>query len=298
MRRLVGDLRELRRVLRELFEPFDEQAARRALAASARLFSRRTRRTLDDKLTFTATLVRAGEVEAANQMFAEVERDVRTEEAALMETVNEVRSIRAAKRAHTTRLRLARTLAVALLGSVVMTGSALGMTLARMFEDRGSSSGTTVGAFQLGGSAPSSVTEKIYPRALKAGVETVRIGDLKVKLDASQARAYKLIANGSVEGDALDALLALLPQEVQDVLTTATDTVAQAEPTKTVEVVDQVVRDVAKKKKEGTKQEQPEPEPSPEPSPSDDGSGDGGSGGGGSGGGDGGEQNALDLGDS
>jgi len=279
MRRLVRDIRELSRALRELFEPFDDEAARSAVTASARRFSRRTRRTLDDKLTFTATLMRAGEVEAANHMLAEVERDVRSEEAALIETVNEAHAVRAARSAHMTRLRLARLVAVAMLGSVLMAGSAVGMTLVRMLEDRASSSRVSIAAFQIGSSI-SSAERGALPRGLAPRTQTFRIGALKVRLDASQARAYELIASGRVGGSELEALLALLPREVQDVLTTAATTVAKTDPSAAEEAVETVVRDVKKKAKaeEQPKAEEEEPEPSPEPSPSDGESGGGGSG--------------------
>src|SRR5687768_14689721 len=64
------------------------------LAVSARRFSRRTQAVLDDKLSFSATLMRAGEVEAANRLLAEVGEEVLTEEVALLERVNEVKAAR------------------------------------------------------------------------------------------------------------------------------------------------------------------------------------------------------------
>jgi hypothetical protein len=281
MGRLVSDVRELWCALRDLFEPFDEEPARSALTASARRFSHRTHRTLDDKLTFTATLVRAGEVEAANHMLAEVERDVRTEEAALIETVNEVRAARAAQSVHMTRLRLARLVAVAMLGSLLMAGSAVGMTLVRMLEERSSSPASAVAAFQLGGPGRSAAERGDYPRDIRRRIHTLRIGAVKVRLDASQARAYELIASGTVAGSELEELLALLPQQVQEVLSTATTTVANTDPAAAKEAVDSVVRDVKRKSKpeeQPKQEEEPEPEPSPEPSPSEGDSGDGGSG--------------------
>jgi hypothetical protein len=297
MRRLVSDVRELWRALRELFDPFDEEAARSAVTASAQRFSRRTHETLDDKLTFTATLMRAGEVEAANHMLAEVERDVRSEEAALIETVNEVRAVRAAQGVQLTRLRLARLVAVAMLGSLLMAGSAVGMTLARMLEERSSSSSVAVAAFQLGGPGRSAVERATDPRNLARRIKTFRIGALRVRLDASQARAYELIASGTVAGSELQALLALLPQQVQDVLDTATTTAAKTDPAAAGDAVETVVRDVKRKAKaeeQAKQEEEPEPEPSPEPSPSG-----GDSGGGGSGQEDDeGEQNGLILNDS
>ncbi len=66
------------------------------VAASAREYTRRTRDVLDDKLTFAALLVRAGEVNAAGRLLQDLQRDVHLQGAALAEAVNEVRARRAA----------------------------------------------------------------------------------------------------------------------------------------------------------------------------------------------------------
>ena len=62
-----------------------------SLAKGTRVFSRRARAVLDDKLTFGATLMRAGEVDAAAQVIDEVERDVRAEGAVLLEMMQVIR---------------------------------------------------------------------------------------------------------------------------------------------------------------------------------------------------------------
>ena len=136
--RLMGDLTQLRREFRELSSESasEEEQAKYELTASARRFSRRTKRVVDDKLTFSATLMRAGEVHAANRLLEEVELDVRTEEAALIEKMNEVKVARANTRERMTRVRLARMLAVSVAGSLLMGFSALGMAAAGFVQER------------------------------------------------------------------------------------------------------------------------------------------------------------------
>jgi hypothetical protein len=53
------------------------------LARSACLFSTRMRDIIDDKLGFAAALIRAGELDAACRLFAELDRYVKGERAAL-----------------------------------------------------------------------------------------------------------------------------------------------------------------------------------------------------------------------
>ncbi len=136
--RLMGDLSQLRREFRDLASESaaDEEKAKYELTASARRFSRRAKNVVDDKLSFSATLMRAGEVGAANRLLEEVEVDVRTEEAALIEKMNEVKVARATTKERMTRVRLARMLAVSLAGSLIMGFSALGMAAAGFVQDR------------------------------------------------------------------------------------------------------------------------------------------------------------------
>lgn len=64
-----------------------EEAAGFALAACTHRFSHRLRNTADDKLTFAAVLVGAGEMHAATQLVDEVAREVRLQKAALARRV-------------------------------------------------------------------------------------------------------------------------------------------------------------------------------------------------------------------
>src|SRR5918999_2170842 len=134
----IRDLRDVSGALKELVadEARQEEDAKLELAVSAQRFSQETREVVDDKLSFSATLMRAGEVDAATRLLAEVEAEVRENEVALIEQVNEVKVARAARRERITRMRLARSLAVAMLGAAVMATSAAGMAFASFLEDR------------------------------------------------------------------------------------------------------------------------------------------------------------------
>ncbi len=55
------------------------------LARSACLFSQRMRSVVDDKLAFAAALIRAGELDAACRLFAELDGYLKGERAALAE---------------------------------------------------------------------------------------------------------------------------------------------------------------------------------------------------------------------
>jgi hypothetical protein len=279
MGRLSRDLADLRRAASELFAPVpDDETARFDLALSARTFSRRTKRMIDDKLTFTASLMRAGEVQAAHEVLAEVERDVLDEEAALFEQINEVRAAQAVRRQHMTRLRLARTMAVALIGSVFMGASAVAMTVARTIEERDRPDEAQIALPVGGGQATEAyMTDLRNERSRRVSGSMQR---MLRKLTPSQLLAYRQIVSGALDPSELPALLAQLPDEVQQVL-------AVSVQAGTDEVADDVLateRLVRKKLKKQQAKEDPEPNPSPSPSPDEE---DGGGGGGGSGDGDG-----------
>ena len=133
MGRLRREIKELNRECARAAN--DEERASFELTRSARAFSRRTREVADDKLAFSATLMRAGEVEAANRLIADLEVDVRTEEAVLAEQVNEAKIVRAARREKVTRLRLARSLAAATLSAGLLMLSVAGVAVGAFLED-------------------------------------------------------------------------------------------------------------------------------------------------------------------
>ncbi|HVM34257.1 MAG TPA: hypothetical protein VM784_02830 [Actinomycetota bacterium] len=289
------ELQNLRRALGDLRNdtPEDEQASFE-LAHSARDFSRRTKEEVDDKLSFSAVLMRAGEVDAANRLIDELERDVRAEEAALMEQVNEVRIARTMRRDQVTRARLARVLVTAVIGAGMMASSAIGMAVVGMFSGRDRVSFETPPAAGAGpnatarGDASGDVATRVRRKMKK-----VRIADTEVLLSAAQLRMLEKITSGAGDGADVEQLLRQLqlpPEltaEVRQVLT-ATVAAIRAPKRPTVELPAPNPAEQAKKKakKKAKKQKeaqanpnpnpspnppQPNPDPSPSPSPDDEG---------------------------
>ena len=288
MRQMVEDLREIQRNISDLeaSRAEAEEQASLQLANSAQEFSRRTRAVVDDKLTFTAALMRAGEVHAASVLLAEVESDVREEEAALIEVVNEVKVAQTARREKMTRLRLARMLVAAMLGSVLLASSAVGMTLASALspdEQRPAIApyeGRERGGTRIAGSQSRS-TRDVFHR--------LKVGSGYVLLTAPEFRQLARLTNGQqVDIDELTSLIPLLPPalaaRVQEAIDTTTATVAaaiapveetavrlQKETTKAKEKAAEK-DDAAPSDPESTPTGDPEPTPTddPEPSPDDE----------------------------
>ena len=170
-----------------------DRAAGLELAVSARRFSRRTQAVVDDKLSFSATLMRAGEVEAAQRLLAEVEREVLDEEAALIERVNEVKFARSIERDKMTRGRLARTLAVAMLGSSLLAFSVAGAAVVGLFKDdkaiHGSDPDANDGALVAGSRGP------------KLGTRDVRVLDnVSLAMTNAQFRRFTKLTSGDIDG--------------------------------------------------------------------------------------------------
>jgi ribosomal protein L12E/L44/L45/RPP1/RPP2 len=295
MRTFLEDFRDLRRSVRELMatETEAEEAASNVIVTSASRFSRRSRRVVNDKLSFSATLMRAGEVDAANRLLDEVEREVRTEEAALIETVNEVKIAHTARRDRITRLRLARTLAAATLGAGLLTMSAAGMAVASFLQDRAEATrvARVAGSAQRFSAAKGSRIDSAKP---KMKMKRLHVGNVRLVLTAAELEQLEEVAGGDVEESNLQTLISLLSgnlaQKVHDAIVAASGTVDKAvatvEQTALVQQTQRKARKAAKSTDETNagKKDQPE-EPAPEPSGSpDSGSSDGG-------GGDGGPQN-------
>lgn len=258
--------------------PVDEadRAAGFEIALASRRFSRRTQAVVDDKLSFSATLMRAGEVEAANRLLAEVEDEVLTEEAALLEKVNEVKVARAIDRPPVSRLRLARALAVAVLGSSLLASSAVGMAVAGLFRDR---DGNT---FESAGDA----RER---RALVARLERGSVGAMKrikvagvpMRLTRAEMREFDELTSGSIDEARLQSfLLSVLPaplaEKVHSALVVASQTISDS----IEEPIAELTRKVAAEKRKGDStekedsaqepgDEQPPPDDEPSPTPSD-----------------------------
>lgn len=284
----IKDLREVTGTLKELVADDErhEEDAKLELAVSAQRFSQETREVVDDKLSFSATLMRAGEVAAANRLLAEVEAEVRDNEAALIEQVNEVKVARAARRERITRMRLARSLAVAMLGAAVMATSAAGMAFASFLEDR---------------ARAASVAERRHERTHDAGsdriaaagdahrsgngrIKRVHVRGVEAALTGQALAAFVELRNGDLEPSEVEHLLSLLPQKLADTMREALSTVEVAEKT-VKEAVPAVIRPIAKKKtpkderpadaapKEDPADQKPPEDTTPDPHPTESPSG-------------------------
>jgi hypothetical protein len=199
----------LRRELKKLSQECegaerDEEKATFELTRSARAFSQHAREAGDDKLAFSATLMRAGEVEAAQRLLEDFEQEVREEQAALAGQIDKAKAAAATKRSKMTRLRLARTLAVALLTfgmlSVSMAGATVASFLADLSDRAGDGSSTKSDA-RLGRAA--------NPSRRDAATRSFRLTDgTRVMLTQGQFRQLKsLSANPNLDPTELQRLL-------------------------------------------------------------------------------------------
>jgi hypothetical protein len=297
LRTFLEDFRDLRLSVRELIadQTEAEEAASNTIVTCASRFSRRSKRVVDDKLSFSATLMRAGEVDAANRLLNEVEREVRAEEAALIETVNEVKVAQTARRDRITRLRLARTLAAATLGAGVLTVSAAGMAVAGFLQDRAEATRAAPSARAAETYAIASAPSTTDSPKPKMRVKRVHIGGVKLVLTAAEARQLaQARRGGDVDEGNLESLFSLLPrslaQKVQNAIAAASGTVQ--ETVGKVETVEETVLaqatgrkarraarstdETATAKKDQPKEPEPEPSESPDAGSSNDDDGDGG----------------------
>lgn len=288
--RLIRDLREVTGTLKELVadDERSEEDAKLELAVSTQRFSQETREVVDDKLSFSATLMRAGEVDAAKRLLMEVEAEVRENEAALVEQVNEVKVARAARRERITRMRLARSLAVAMLGAAVMATSAAGMAFASFLEDRAQTQEAAAArsaAVRAGSAGRAGAPAAANPGRTRK-VEKVQFRGVEKALTAQALAAYEQLRSGDLEAGEMEQLLSLLPPELadtmRDALTTATVTEKAVKDTVTALVDRPSARararaaakaDERQAKEDPAEQEpkQQEEEPTPEPSPSGNG---------------------------
>ena len=181
-----------------------EDAATFELTRSASVFSQHAREVTDEKLAFTATLVRAGEVEGARRLIHDLEKDVREQQAELTEKLDEVRAAAATRRAKVTRLRLARTLAAAVLATGLLSFSVAGMTavsfVAGLNDDSGSGSPTL---------SESRSTRPADASPRDAAKRTIRLPDgTTVALTQAQFRRLeRLTANPDLDRKELERLL-------------------------------------------------------------------------------------------
>jgi hypothetical protein len=272
---MARDLRDLYKSLSQMlvFEDPTEEASYE-LAVSARRFSRNTQAVVDDKLNFSATLMRAGEVTAANRLLEEFERDVREEEAALIERVNEVKVAEAVRREGLTRVRLARMLAVALVGSSLLSFSAAGMALAGLLKDRATaSSDDPVRVRAADGEALDNRLAQLASKKSTHPLKRVRIGDVKLLLTQSQLQTIRQLG-GTVDASELQGIIELLPQplaeKVQQAIVVAAAAVDEAEETVAASEFDDFRARAKRRARRAERTAQAEEEAAPSPGPSDE----------------------------
>jgi hypothetical protein len=279
--RMARDARDLYRGFVELlvFEDDNEDASYE-IAASARDFSRNAQAAVDDKLNFSATLMRAGEVEAANRLLKEFHDEVRDEEVALIERVNEVKAAEAVRKAGMTRVRLARVLAVAMVGSSLLSFSAAGMALAGLVRDRAEEFANVQVASGRGAKGGSQRKAAPTQAQNKKKLRRVNIGDVKLLLSASELRTIRELAGGSVDESRLEDLIEYLPTYLADKVEKAIVVAAETteEVVETVQVADLAdlkaerrrARKAAAAKAEAQAEAEAEEQPTPQPSESED----------------------------
>lgn len=243
----------------------EDRAAGLELAVASRRFSRRTKAVVDDKLSFSATLMRAGEVEAANRLLAEVERDVRTEEAALIEVVNEVKIEREINRKPITRVALARMMAAAMLGSTLLATSAVGMAVAGLFERGGAEIGTS-----SRDTTASSRRDYVKGIRLAAVTREIRIAGVKLNMTAAELDRFRQLTQGGDDERLEDFLLGFLPPSLAEKVQLAIGAAYEVMP----DDIEESVVDLGERVNEKRKETQDDPaddaeEPNPSPSDSD-----------------------------
>jgi hypothetical protein len=306
IRQAWHDIRELRHELSQLSAPSQqEKEAGYKLAVSATKFSRRSKRVVDDKLNFSATLMRAGEVDAANRLLEEFERDIRDEEAALIECVNEVKVASSLRRDRVSKLRLVRLMAVALLGACVMSFSALGIAVAGMFQDR-ENHGTVSGIASHGrlkDADKTSARQRSADSRSRRSLHALQVAGAKQSLTAHELLTYVRLANGGDDAQLQDFLRSVLPstlaQKVSVVLGVADEVVSTVSPPPDVnpERINDKTKEHASKAESQAPKDDAADEPSKDasPPPSDDESSNNNSSKGGDQGGDDGDSQGSDV---
>jgi hypothetical protein len=260
-----------------------EQTARVDIASSATKFSRSTREVLDDKLSFSATLMRAGEVDAAKRLLVEVTNDLTNQEVALVEQVNEVRLAQAVRRQRLTRARLLKGLIAAMLGSSIMLMSVMGLAVASMFDDDQPS----VAAL----ARREAVIRAASDKKQQQQVRVLTVAGVKLRLTDQEARLLRDLTTGRINAARLEKfLLAVdvdpsLVARVTAALTELSDAIAPA--TETIAgVVDRAEEETGTQAKAGTSDPR-------EDKKHDEKNGSSGNGGNGSGGGSGGPEDPV-----
>jgi hypothetical protein len=258
IKKIEQELEELHRA-----DQAAEEAARFEIVQSAGRFSRRTKEVVDSTMSLSATLMRAGEVAEANRLLADAEQEVRNEEAALIETVNEVKVSAAHRRHRISRLRLFKAVATVALGGTLTMGSAFGVVLTNHLVNRPD---------RVAGAA----TPDSKVAAARRGLKSVPVAGVKLKLTQRQFKEYKQLLAGRVDKaglkEFLEEVLADDPGLVAEIHAALVGTVG----VDVADVVEPLASELTRAKPSTGEEpdataDQPEPSPNDQPteSPSD-----------------------------
>lgn len=220
-------IRAYREISKDLSELRAEQLvvetdARLELAQRASLFSRRSQKVVDETMSLSAVLIRAGEVDEAHRLLAEVDREVAEGKVALLESVNEVKTRQVVTRKKMTRLRMARLMLTAVLGASMMMFSAFGVALAKFLAPAPAQGAQAETIERFDSSHPGPVAE--------TGVRHIRFAGMKIPLTSIQLAEYeRLTAAGADDTEISEFLKKVLPKDLADkILTIAAPVTDQA----------------------------------------------------------------------
>ena len=259
-------LRAIKKIERELEElnradQAAEEAARFEIVQSASRFSRRSREVVDSTMSLSATLMRAGEVHEANLLLADAEMEVRNEEAALIETVNEAKVHAASRRHRISRLRLFKAVATVALGSTLTMGSAFGVVLTNYLVNR-----------------PEQVADAATTRhgnegRGRAGMKSVPVAGMNLKLTDKQFMKYKQLVAGRVDRGELKKFLREVLADDPFLVAEIHAALVGTAGIDVAEVIDPLAAELVRAKPassgETSTPEAEKPQPSPEDEPSE-----------------------------
>lgn len=189
----VANLLERKPRVIRLEEKVGDSEAAYDLAVTTHRFSKRARDMVDDKLSTSAALMRAGEVAEAQRLLAEAEQDLRAEEQELIRQVEELETYRSLHKPRVvvierpTRASLSRMLAVAMAACTVLAVATMGGAVMGLFEPDSPIRRVSLPTIdRIDGQA----ARAIQSAAARRGV-SVLINGIEVVLSRSEWRALK-----------------------------------------------------------------------------------------------------------
>jgi hypothetical protein len=240
---LLSLLERKPRVIR-LDERTGDSEAAYDLAVTTHRFSSRARAMVDDKLSASAALMRAGEVTEAQRLLAEAEQDLLAEEGELLRQIEELDTYRSLHQQQVvvverpTRGSLMRTVAVAAASSAVLALATMGGQVMGLFEPN-----SPIPSIQASPTIDRLGVQQgrsIRSTSARRGV-AVRINGVKVVLTRAEWRALKRAQRSGDEEAINDLLDVIAPELTASAPTEVVEIVAGA-----VSVINEVAQQAAR----------------------------------------------------